>query len=297
MASPAITVTHFTDPHCPWAYSASPALALLRWRFGDQLEWKLRLIGLAESADRYEAAGWTPERMAAGYEMFRRWGMPFATEPRERLTGTGFACRVVVAARLRAPGSELKVFRTLQLAQFTTTLLLDTDDGVLTALERLGDEVDAKALVEAAHDDPEVEAAYRRDREAARRAAGTPTEAQGKAAVAEDGRVRYTAPSLIFTTSDGRSLEAGGFQTVEAYDVVIANLDPTLERRPPATDPVEVVRALPLAPTTREVAVCMAPPFTDPDDEACERALQEAAEEGKVVREEIADRTIWHPAG
>ena len=31
----AISVTHFTDPGCPWAYSASPALAVLHWRYGD----------------------------------------------------------------------------------------------------------------------------------------------------------------------------------------------------------------------------------------------------------------------
>ena len=74
-----------------------------------------------------------------------------------------------------------------------------------------------------------------------RTAAGSPTEFQGKAANS-DGAVRYTAPSLIFTHRDGRSLEAGGFQTVEAYDVVIANLDTTLERRPPAEDVAEVLR-------------------------------------------------------
>ena len=36
-----ITVRHFSDPGCPWAYSASPALATLRWRYGAQLDWQL----------------------------------------------------------------------------------------------------------------------------------------------------------------------------------------------------------------------------------------------------------------
>ncbi|MEA2377045.1 MAG: hypothetical protein QOD13_952, partial [Thermoleophilaceae bacterium] len=31
-----IDVTHFTDPGCPWAYSAWPAHTTLRWRYGDQ---------------------------------------------------------------------------------------------------------------------------------------------------------------------------------------------------------------------------------------------------------------------
>ena len=78
--------------------------------------------------------------------------------------------------------------------------------------------------------------AYEHDKAETRTAAGSPTELQGKAGNS-DGAVRYTAPSIIFEAADGRRLEAGGFQPVEAYDVVIANLDPTLERRTPPEDP------------------------------------------------------------
>ena len=55
--------------------------------------------------------------------------------------------------------------------------------------------------------------------------------------------MRYTAPSLVFE-QDGRRLEAGGFQPVEAYDVLLANLDPTLERTPPPDDPLDALAAL-----------------------------------------------------
>ena len=41
---------------------------------------------------------------------------------------------------------------------------------------------------------------------------------------------------MIFEQGDKR-LEAGGFQPVEAYDVVIANLDPTLQRQAPPETP------------------------------------------------------------
>src|SRR3954470_10390146 len=58
----AISVTHFSDPGCPWAYSASPALAALYWRYGDQLEWRLATIGLTEQADQYVQRGYTPAR-------------------------------------------------------------------------------------------------------------------------------------------------------------------------------------------------------------------------------------------
>ncbi|HEU4976589.1 MAG TPA: DsbA family protein [Baekduia sp.] len=291
MPAPAISITHFSDPGCPWAWSASPAHAQLRWRFGDQLDWRLVLIGLAESPDRYVRSGYTPVRSAQGYARFRRFGMVFGGAPRARMTATGRACRAVVAARLAHPEHELTVFRALQVAQFTTTLLLDEDDDLRAALQGV-DDVDADAIV-GALDDPAVEAAYQEDRGLARTAAGTPTEAQGRAADT-DGAVRYTAPSLIFRHTSGTSLEVGGFQPFEAYDTAIANLDPSLERRPAAEDPVEVLAALPYAPTTREVAACMGERLGQPDDEAAEAALIEAAAGGRVRREAAGNGALWH---
>jgi protein-disulfide isomerase-like protein with CxxC motif len=292
-----ISLTHFSDPHCPWAYSASPAHAVLRWRFGAQLDWRLVLIGLSEGPERYVKAGYTPARSAQGYRTFgRRFGMPFGGQPRERVTGTGIACRLIVAARLAGgPEAELAVFRELQLAQFTTTLLLDDPADLVKALQPLGDAVDAEALV-AAISDAAVESAYQADRTESRSAAGRPIEAQGREANT-DGAPRYTAPSIIFTTADGTSLEVGGFQPLESYDTALANLDVTLERRAAATDPVDVLRALPYAPVTREVAACMTTNLGELDEDNAERLLIEAAFEGVVRREAIGDSARWHLVG
>ena len=137
-----------------------------------------------------------------------------------------------------------------------------------------------------------MRAAYEADRARARTAAGSPTEFQGRA-FNSDGAVRYTAPSLIFETADGRSLEAGGFQPVEAYDVVIANLDPTLERRPPAEDPVEVLTAFPYPLATAEVAAIMAEHLAAPDLDKTERALIAATAEGRAAHHPIGDGALW----
>src|SRR4051794_25401116 len=155
--STALTVTHYSDPGCPWAWSASPHHAVLHWRYGRQLDWRLVMIGLAEDASRYDARGYSPARQAAGFLTFRRLGMPFDTQPRDRNVGTGRACRAVVAARLLDPPRELEVFRALQLARFATSLLFDVDADIREALARVGG-IDADALV-ASLDDPEVEAA------------------------------------------------------------------------------------------------------------------------------------------
>jgi predicted DsbA family dithiol-disulfide isomerase len=288
-----ISLTHYSDPGCPWAYSANPALTVLRWRYGDQLVWRHVMIGLSETPERYERLGFTPRTQAQGYRRFRARGMPFATEPRPRMVGTGRACRAIVATRLRSPELEFSAFRALQSAWFTTPLVLDEDAVIAEVLSGV-EALDADVVV-AAIEDSATEEAYQADRAAARTAAGGPTEAQGRSANS-DGAVRFTAPSVVFETEDGRRLEAGGFQPLEAYDVCLANLDPTLDRRPPATDVAELLAEFPWGITTREVALCMAERLDPPDDAAAEDALIEARAADQAIRHGVGNGAIWLPA-
>jgi 2-hydroxychromene-2-carboxylate isomerase len=289
-----IAVTHFTDPGCPWAYSATPALAVLHWRYGDQLEWRLVTIGLSESPERYVKAGYTPAKSTIGYQQrFARHGMPFLLEPRARVLGTARACRAIVATRRLHPGREEQVLRALQFGWFTTTLLLDEDEAIARALTRVAG-IDQAAVV-AAIDDERTVAEYERDKAQTREAAGSPTEFQGKARQT-DGPVRYSAPSLVFQGADGHRLEAGGFQPVEAYDVLVANLDPAMERRGPAEDALAAVRAFPDGLVTAEIAAIMAPNNTPPDRAAAERELIALLGEGAVSREALGDGALWRAA-
>lgn len=287
-----ISVTLFNDPACPWAYSERPALRVLEWRYGDQLTWELVLIGLTEDRSQYEARGYTPLRGALGQLSFRRYGMPFAPEPKPRLSGTARACRAVVAARLFAPGAEFVVFRALQLANFTSPILLD-DEEDLRAVLRAVPGVDADAIVDRL-DAPEVTEAYERDRARARSAAGSPAELQGKTATT-DGPVRFTAPSVVFAAG-GRELVAGGFQPVEAYDVLVANLDPTLERRDAPETPAPLLAHFREGLTTQEVAALLARGNDAPDRVAAERALIELVAAGEAVREPLGDDARWSAA-
>jgi len=142
-------------------------------------------------------------------------------------------------------------------------------------------------------DRADVVEAYERDRAEARTAAGSPTEFQGKAA-ATDGPVRYTAPSVIFEQGDKR-LEAGGFQPVEAYDVVIANLDPTLHRQPPPETPEPLLEYFPLGLTTQEIAACLAAGNDPPDRLEAESALLELVADGHARRTPLGDDALWSP--
>ncbi len=286
-----IAVTHFTDAGCPFAYSASPALAVLRWRYGEQLEWRLVTIGLTEDAKRYVDAGYTPARSVIGQQSyFRRFGMPLLMEPRARMTATSPACRALVATRLLAPGREHNALRALQLAWFTTTLLLDERDAIARALARV-EGLDVEAIVSAIDDEATV-AAYEQDKRETREAQGSPTDFQGKARQT-DGPVRYSAPSLVFESESGQRLEAGGFQTIEAYDVLIANLDPTLARRAPAEQALDALRAFPSGLVTQEVAAVMAQNNQLPDRGGAERTLIELLAEDAVRREPLADDALW----
>jgi 2-hydroxychromene-2-carboxylate isomerase len=283
----------YNDPGCPWGYSANPAFRVLEWRYSDQLEWRLALIGLAESADAYIERGYTPLRSAEGYaRRFRRFGMPLAPNPRARVIGTGRMCRAIVAVRLQEPGLEWAAFRALQFAFFTTTLLLDEDEPIAAVLqEAAGIDVDAAMN---ALDTPAVEESYQRDRAEARRAEGSPTQLQEKHATT-DGPVRYTAPSLVFEHAD-RRLEAGGWQTIEAYDVLLANLIPQGNRRGVPDDPLELLASFPNGLTTQELAQLLTRGNDAVNRIEAEVTMLRLAAEGAATRTPLGDDALWLPA-
>ena len=289
---PAITAIHFTDPACPWAYSARPAHARLRWRFGDQIDWQLVLIGLSESAEAYEARGYTPDRLLATQHRFSaRFGMPYSFELKPRMSATSRACRAIVAAREIDPALAEAALRALQLMHFTTAGLLDDDESLRGALAAVPG-LDADAVV-ARIDDPDVVAAYEADRARARSAEGSPTHAQDRFSTS-DGPVRYTAPSVIFEHADGGRLEVGGFQPFEAYDTALANLDVTLKRRPAPESAVEALEAFPEGLTTAELASVLRPSdLVDADIDATTAELAELAAAGDVVREAAGADAVW----
>ncbi|HET8873740.1 MAG TPA: DsbA family protein [Gaiellaceae bacterium] len=288
----AITTSLYNDPGCPWAYSANPAFRVLEWRYRAQLDWRLVLIGLTESAEQYVARGYTPLRSALGQTRFRRFGMPFSPSPKARVSATARACRAVVAARLVDAGSEWRVFRALQLANFTTPLVLEDDAALTAALDRL-EGVDGKAIVSML-DDPVVTEAYERDKAESREAAGSAAELQGKTGQS-DGPVRFTAPSIVFER-DGQRLVAGGWQPIEAYDVLLVNLDPTLDRRAAPDGPAPLLEQFPDGLTTQEVAQLLVRGNEEPDRNAAEAGLLELVAGGTAERIPLGDDALWKAA-
>jgi predicted DsbA family dithiol-disulfide isomerase len=255
-----VCITEYTDPGCPWAYSAEPFRRRLSWLYGERLEWRVRMVGLAESPDEYLDRGFTPERQARAFATIsREHGMPIDTSVRSRMAATVPACRAVVAAKLHAPDRTRRLLRRLRVRHFSGQLLDDpqtiadaaTDAGIdPTGLERW-----------TASDD--VEAALREDMTAARHPIQAARVLDDKLANWSGGR-RYTCPSYeIVRVSDGVKIAVPGFQPFAVYDVVTANLVPDVDRRPPPDSVEAVLRwtGTPLA--TKEVAVVSGLDFAD----------------------------------
>jgi len=267
-----VRITEYTDPGCPWAYSAEPFRRRLTWLYGDALEWRVRLVGLAESGDEYEERGFTPERQSKAFASISRdHGMPIDTSVRPRMAATIPACRAVVAARLHAPDRMRRLLRRLRVRHFAGQLLDDPE--TIAAAARDADIDPAELERWAAGDD--AEAALREDMAAARAPIDAARVLAEKLANWSGGR-RYTCPSYeIERMADGVQIAVPGFQPFAVYDVVTANLVPGLERRDPPESVEEVLRwtGTPLA--TKEVAV------------VCDVGFAEAREKlGRVAREQ-----------
>jgi hypothetical protein len=89
----------------------------------------------------------------------------------------------------------------------------------------------------------------------------------------------------------------GGFQPFEAYDTVIANLDPGLERRGAPASALEALAAFPNGLTTAELASVMRPSdLEDADLEATLAELAGLSASGAVTREPAGQDAIWRVA-
>ena len=103
-----VEVTLFTDPACPFAFSAEPVRQRLRWHYGDQLEWSTRMIVLTDEPGE-------AEKLAAGApNLQRRYGMPIDPAPYPRASSSEPACLAVVAARLDDPAAADRLLRRLR---------------------------------------------------------------------------------------------------------------------------------------------------------------------------------------
>jgi predicted DsbA family dithiol-disulfide isomerase len=278
-----VCITEFTDPACPWAYSAEPFRLKLRWLYGDAIDWRPRMVVLAEDSSEYLDKGFTPDKLSSAYATIARdHGMPIDTSLRPRMAATAPACRAVVATRLHAPAAEGAILRSFR-RRCMQGELLDESSTVRHAAADAGLD---PADVQAWSAEPATERAMREDMAAAREPIAAARVLDERLANWSGGR-RYTCPSYeIVRGSDGVRIAVPGFQPFAAYDVVLANLVPGTERREPPGSVLEVLEwaGEPLA--TREVAV-----LCDVDHATAREELGRVADEAHVGAD-----GFWSPA-
>src|SRR3954447_2210477 len=251
-----VQVTHFTDPACPFAFSAEPVRQRLRWHYGDQLRWRLTMIVLTLEAG-------AAEKLAAGAPgLQRRYGMPIDPAPYPRASSSEPACRAVVAARLHAPEATQPLLRRLRVRRMAGGLL---DDPALIAAAADDVGLDSERLA-AWCERPDLLAALDEDAARARDPSPAARALEHKLAGPPEQR-RYTAPSYVI---DGFALP--GFNPIEAYENAIANLAPELVRRPRPESVEELLDGAPEPLATAEVVAIM-----QRDEQAVRAALARAA--------------------
>jgi predicted DsbA family dithiol-disulfide isomerase len=279
-----LRIDDFTDPGCPWAFSAEPGRLRLSWLYGDAIEWRPRMVVLSRSPEEYLAKGFTPELMARGKaDIQRRFGMPIDPRPPVRMPATVNACGAVVAARLHFPDREQALLRRLRMHAMAGDMF-DEPSVIARAASDAG--IDPMGLLRAWRDDPAVQRELEADAAAARHPSRPARALNHKLADWENGR-RYTCPSYEITRLDsGARFDVPGFQPVAVYEAAIANLAPELGRRalPHSVEEVLAWADEPLA--TAEVAAI------------CEIDHTEARTElARVAREDAVGADGWWTAG
>src|SRR3954453_13436061 len=97
-------ITEYTDPACPWAYSAEPFRRHLDWLYGDRIEWQVRMVVLSDSVAALEASGFGVKQLSGAFRRIaHEHGMPIDTSGGGGMAVSRPACPAVVAARLHAP--------------------------------------------------------------------------------------------------------------------------------------------------------------------------------------------------
>ncbi len=248
-----VRIEEFTDPACPWAYSAEPFRLALNWLYEGRIEWTVRMVVLSDTSEENAEKGFTPEKLSESYrKIAREHGMPIDTGLRPRVHASRPACLAVVAIRThRDEVATRALLRSLRIRCFDGELL-DAPETVDGAARDAGIE---PAELRGWMDSDDVGGALEADMAAARRPMPAARILDHKLANWSGGR-RYTCPSYeISRIKREVTISVPGFQPFAAYDTILANLVPGLERREPPSSVEELLlwARTPLA--TKEVAV------------------------------------------
>ena len=290
-----IRATLFNDAGCPWGYSANPALSRARVALRRPDRVAARRDRAARRGERADAGAVRPGRGHAT----DRLPKPLRNAVLAAAEGARGLDRARLPGRRRRPAALSRQ----RVSRHAGAAARELHDHAPARRRRADPQCAQPSCPESTPTRSSTgsttrrsSSAYERDKAEARSAQGTAIEAQGKASTAEPGVVRYTAPSIVFEHDEQR-LVAGGWQPTLAYDLCIANLDPTIKRTPPPETPAPLLDRFPDGLTTAEIAELLAQgPDYIPDFDAAERAMVKLVADGDAMRRSLGSDPLWLPA-
>ena len=219
-----VLITEYTDPACPWAYSAEPFRQRLNWLYGDRIEWQVRMVVLSEDTAELEERGFGVKQLSGAYRAIARdHGMPIDTSERPRMAASRPACEAVVAARLHAPEPHARGAALAAGAQLRGRAAGRAGDDRGRGARRRASTPSARRSGWPATTcaPPSRRTRRSRGRRSRPRACSTTSSRTGPAGCAT--RARATRSSARATACGSR---CPGFQPFAVYDTILANLVP-----------------------------------------------------------------------
>jgi len=235
-----VAVVEYTDPWCSWAWGTEPKLRLLRWRYGDRLEWRT-VMGDLVADRRLERPDFDAERVApktAAYweKVHRHTGQPWPVHLRWTPLLSADAARGVKAAQLQNDEIASTFLRAIRESCFVHSAPADTEERVF-ALAATVPGLDYDRLVTDYASDV-VEKAFAADREETRRpndyvlTLQETHEGKGNAKPDGDGW-RYVFPTILFRGTGGEHT-VPGWQPWDAYVAAMEAAQPGSTESPRA---------------------------------------------------------------
>lgn len=229
-----VEVHYYTDPACSWSWASEPKLRRLMWEFGDELEFRWIMGGLARSYDSHDHCEQTSEWLEVAAES----GMPL--DPRlwsqSPIESTYPACQAVKAAAEQGPEAAYRYLRRLREGLMTERKKLDHTEALVGEAGPAGLDVERFRIDLASN---AITEAFAADLDAAR---NPPAEAREQGKVGETvGHERVSFPSAVFRGDGGADHGVWGWSPYEAYRdaAAAAGARPGRERPADATAPIE----------------------------------------------------------
>lgn len=254
-----VAIRVFTDPTCPFAYSAEPSRWRLKWLYGDQLEWHSTMVVVAESAAAIQKKNFTPELQAKILRKLRdKHGMPINAEERPQVATSFMACKAYTALRENKQSLADCFLRKVRIASMSGELV-DDIEVVLNVAESVG--IKSEELKEW-FDQDSTEQTIRNDMKEARQPSERALAMKNKISANEDG-FRYSTPSYQFSSAGSIVFELPGFWPTAAYEAVIPNIAPNLQKRDDPASAQEVLEWSNEPLSTIEVATLTTKPVEE----------------------------------